>query len=200
MFKNKISRLEAISDGIFAIVLTIMVLDIKTPNNLDFTHLHNLPTDIILYFISFSIVGQYWVYHQEVTGVITKPTIGYLILNLTYLCFVCLTPFATGLLNNDLTSRFNALIFSTVIFAVDLTQYLIFRYVINYAQAQRLPLTNHDFEEKRATLIMTILAVIYILVALIYPILLLVVIFLGFLVRSLISHWMRAHQQPSNQD
>lgn len=65
MFKNSKNRLDAISDGIFAVVLTIMVLNIKVPESVSATSIHQLIKEIIIYLISVAVVSQYWFFHQD---------------------------------------------------------------------------------------------------------------------------------------
>lgn len=60
MFHYSKSRLVGISDGIFAVVLTIMVLDIKSPINESVGPMTELLKHLVIYFTSFGIVSQYW--------------------------------------------------------------------------------------------------------------------------------------------
>ncbi|MFK5220961.1 TMEM175 family protein [Lactobacillus helveticus] len=62
-----------------------------------------------IYFISFAIVSQYWVYHQELLSWIKKATPMLTITNIYYLCFISLTPFATSWLNDSFLSRDSAI-------------------------------------------------------------------------------------------
>ncbi|WP_243685990.1 TMEM175 family protein [Lentilactobacillus rapi] len=96
MFHYSKSRLVGISDGIFAVVLTIMVLDIKSPINESVGPMTELLKHLVIYFTSFGIVSQYWVYHQELLSGIKKATPMLTITNIYYLCFISLTPFATS--------------------------------------------------------------------------------------------------------
>ncbi len=187
MFHSSKSRLDAISDGVFAVVLTIMVLDIKAPSNLSWQHLGNLPEEILTFFISFAVIGQYWIFHQELFSKLTKPTTKLLILNLFYLCFVCLMPFATSLLNNDLTARFNTTIFALVVCLVDSLQFILFHQVIGHWQAQGQSPTKHDLQEYHSAIIMFGFSIVYLLVGILWPLFLLPTIALSFLVRTIIS-------------
>ena len=54
MFENSKSRLDAISDGVFAVVLTLMVLDIKVPKTLTKVDLYATGFSVVIYFISFA--------------------------------------------------------------------------------------------------------------------------------------------------
>lgn len=90
------SRLEAFSDGVLAIILTIMVLEIKVPHGSDFATLRPLLPVVLSYVLSFVFVGIYWNnHHHLLTGV---STINGRVLwaNLHLLFWLSLTPVATG--------------------------------------------------------------------------------------------------------
>ncbi|WP_235810680.1 TMEM175 family protein [Lactiplantibacillus fabifermentans] len=64
LFRNADDRLRAISDGVFAVVLTIMVLNIKVPTSaLSTAAMYRLGQAIATYLISFAVVIQYWHFH-----------------------------------------------------------------------------------------------------------------------------------------
>ena len=59
------NRLEAFSDGVIAIIITIMVLEIHTPETTDWTGLSHLLPTLFGYFLSFAFVGIYWNNHHH---------------------------------------------------------------------------------------------------------------------------------------
>jgi len=59
------TRLEAFSDGVIAILITIMVLELKTPQGHDWTALRSLGTKLSAYVLSFVIIGIYWSNHHH---------------------------------------------------------------------------------------------------------------------------------------
>ena len=98
MSKN---RIEAFSDGVFAIVITLLILDIRVPDveysQLEAAFVPLLPR-IFAYIISFGVIGVYWVAHHQSLQLI-KQVNGYLLwLNLLYLLAVSFMPFPTALL------------------------------------------------------------------------------------------------------
>ncbi len=66
------NRFEAFSDGVFAIIVTIMVLNIPLPNAFDWKHVFALIISIFVYFITFFVVGFFWHLHYEVFHDIEK--------------------------------------------------------------------------------------------------------------------------------
>ncbi|QKG52206.1 TMEM175 family protein [Hymenobacter sp. BRD67] len=89
-------RLEAFSDGVLAIILTIMVLEIKVPHGDDFTALKPLLPICLSYVLSFIYVGIYWNNHHHLLSSARQISGGVLWANLHLLFWLSLTPFATG--------------------------------------------------------------------------------------------------------
>ncbi|MCT2907721.1 DUF1211 domain-containing protein [Schleiferilactobacillus harbinensis] len=198
MFQNSHSRLVAISDGVFAVVLTLMVLDIDVPERITWATMSATGWKVLLYMISFGVVAQYWIYHEELFHAIKEPTIQLLVYNFIYLGFICLTPFATSFLSDHPREQAGALMFAGVIFLVDAVQFILFRLVIR-AGGGRAQLTPHDQEEYRGAATMLIISGVYIVVGLILPQWLLLVIVLGLFGRTVQTHlwrrWAARHGQ-----
>jgi len=88
-------RLEAFSDGVIAIIITIMVLDLKEPHGDGFVALlPTLPT-FLNYALSFVYLGIYWNNHHHMLHTVTRITGGILWANLHLLFWLSLIPFAT---------------------------------------------------------------------------------------------------------
>ncbi|AMJ66059.1 TMEM175 family protein [Hymenobacter sp. PAMC 26628] len=89
-------RLEAFSDGVLAIILTIMVLELKVPHGADFAALRLLLPVFLSYALSFVYVGIYWNNHHHLLSGVRQVSGGVLWANLHLLFWLSLTPFATG--------------------------------------------------------------------------------------------------------
>ena len=66
------SRLEAFSDGVLAIILTIMVLELKTPSEADIASLLELGPKFFSYILSFIYIGIYWNNHHHMFSTVEK--------------------------------------------------------------------------------------------------------------------------------
>lgn len=88
--------LEAFSDGVIAIIITIMVLELKPPENSSFEVLKSLLPKFLSYIISFIYVGIYWNNHHHLFQVVTKVNGKILWANLILLFFLSLIPFSTA--------------------------------------------------------------------------------------------------------
>jgi uncharacterized membrane protein len=96
------NRIEALSDGIFAIAMTLLVLDLTVPTNLSNPQiagsLYALLPHLITFFLSFAALGVFWVGQQNQFHWIKHSDRRLLWLNLLYLSFVVLIPFSTSFL------------------------------------------------------------------------------------------------------
>ena len=90
------TRLEAFSDGVLAIIITIMVLELKVPHGSDFTSLRPLLPVFLSYVLSFVYVGIYWNNHHHMLHATRKISGSVLWANLHLLFWLSLFPFATA--------------------------------------------------------------------------------------------------------
>lgn len=90
------SRLEAFSDGVMAIIITITVLQLKIPPGVDFAALQPLLPLLLAYAISFQTVGTYWNNHHHLLRATDHVSAGMMWANLHLLFWLSLIPFTTG--------------------------------------------------------------------------------------------------------
>ena len=92
----KTSRLEAFSDGVLAIIITIMVLELEIPHETGLDALRPLLGVFLSYVLSFVYLGIYWNNHHHMLHTCERVTGGMLWANLHLLFWLSLVPFATG--------------------------------------------------------------------------------------------------------
>ncbi|WP_165004147.1 MULTISPECIES: TMEM175 family protein [unclassified Enterococcus] len=90
------SRLEALTDGVVAIVLTVLVLDIKIPDPAGFQSLWNIRNTLLAYAISFIFVGVIWVNHHRVFQMADKINYRVVWANIFWLFWLTLCPSVTS--------------------------------------------------------------------------------------------------------
>jgi uncharacterized membrane protein len=90
------NRLEAFSDGVIAIIITIMVLELRVPHGDDFVVLKPLLPVFLSYVLSFVYLGIYWNNHHHMLHATQRVTGGILWANLHLLFWLSLFPFVTG--------------------------------------------------------------------------------------------------------
>jgi uncharacterized membrane protein len=103
----QMERFIFFSDGVFAICITLLVIEIKVPDPNEFhifndaglwEYLSQRSLNFLGFFISFAIIGHYWTVHHRIFGYGKSYTSGLLWLNLGFLFSVVLLPFSSGLL------------------------------------------------------------------------------------------------------
>ena len=90
------TRLEAFSDGVIAIIITIMVLELKVPHGSDLESLQPLLPVFLSYVLSFVYLGIYWNNHHHMLHTVQHVSGGILWANLHLLFWLSLVPFVTG--------------------------------------------------------------------------------------------------------
>lgn len=89
-------RLEAFSDAVIAIVMTVMVLELRPPDEPSWTALTTLAPNFLVYLLSFVYLGIYWNNHHHMLHTCHRVTGGIMWANLHLLFWLSLFPFATG--------------------------------------------------------------------------------------------------------
>jgi uncharacterized membrane protein len=102
------NRLEAFSDGVFAIVITLLILDVRFPPDKPLTleTLRGVAPHVLAFALSFVIVGVYWVSHHNMMYFIKQVDRQLLWLNLVLLLLIVFIPFPAGLLGQHMDSQF----------------------------------------------------------------------------------------------
>jgi uncharacterized membrane protein len=107
------ARIVAFTDGVFAIAITLLVLSIEIPTNLQGEELHEFIVDewgqFFAYFLSFAVVGRFWISHHGMFSLLHDFDRRLLTLNLAYLSLIVLIPFPTELLG-DFGDRTDAVV------------------------------------------------------------------------------------------
>ena len=99
------SRLEAFSDGVIAIILTIMVLEMKAPRGSEWEDLRSVLPAFVAYVLSFIYVGIYWNNHHHIFQAVQRINGATLWANLHLLFWLSLTPFVTWWMGQSNFSR-----------------------------------------------------------------------------------------------
>ncbi len=127
MSKN---RLEAFSDGVFAIIITIMVLDLKVPHNPTWqTYLENYPI-FASYALSFGLVGICWATHSHLFQTASKVDNKVLGWNMLLLFWQSLIPFTTASMGDSNFSSSTVTVYAIVLFLGLLVYILLVRSLI----------------------------------------------------------------------
>jgi uncharacterized membrane protein len=130
---QSLDRLAALSDGIFAVAMTLLVLDLHIPINIHTDEdvrraLVDLAPHFPAYFMSFLTLGIFWVGQQTQLSHFTRSDRDLTWLHLGFLLAVALMPFSTGLLAQAITSRIALVVYWFNIFLLGLMLFLSWQY------------------------------------------------------------------------
>ena len=109
------ARLEAFSDGVIAIIITIMVLELRVPHGDDWAALRPLVPVFLSYVLSFIFIGIYWSNHHHMLHLTTRINGGILWANLHLLFWLSMVPFVTGWMGENHFARLPTAIYGVVL-------------------------------------------------------------------------------------
>jgi uncharacterized membrane protein len=123
-------RLEAFSDGVIAILITILVLEFHIPMKSDLGALHDFWPRLLSYILSFVIIGIYWNNHHHMLRATERINGIVLWANLHLLFWLSLFPFATGWMGENHFARIPTAAYGIVLLMAALAYYLLQRTII----------------------------------------------------------------------
>ena len=131
--KRVSNRIIGLSDGVFAIAITLLVLTIDVPVNLASPEevsgfLRQALPQLVVYAVAFMVIGTFWLRHYRMFNLCRAVDGRMLVLNLIFLAFVSLLPFPTDLLGN-VQSTSTVIAFSTVAGAATLCEIGLWRHL-----------------------------------------------------------------------
>jgi uncharacterized membrane protein len=118
-------RMEAFSDGVIAILITVMVLELGTPEGRSWSALHHLAPTLLSYLLSFVYLGIYWNNHHHMLMVTDR--VGGLVLwaNLHLLFWLSLVPFTTNWMAEQHFARTPVVVYGVALLAAAIAYYLL---------------------------------------------------------------------------
>ena len=123
-------RLEAFSDGVIAIIITIMVLEMKVPHGEDWAALAPLWPVFLSYVLSFVYVGIYWNNHHHMLHASSRVSGGVLWANLHLLFWLSLFPFATGWMGENHFASLPSALYGVVLLMAAIAYYILQQTII----------------------------------------------------------------------
>jgi len=123
-------RINAFSDGVIAILITIMVLELRVPHTADVSALRELLPVFLTYVLSFIIIGIYWNNHHHMFYLTDRITGGILWANLHLLFWLSLFPFTTGWMGENHLAPTPTAVYGFVLLMAAIAYYILQRTII----------------------------------------------------------------------
>jgi uncharacterized membrane protein len=124
-------RLEAFSDGVIAIIITIMVLELRPPAGASLQALLPLIPSLLTYVLSFIYLGIYWNNHHHLFQAASKVNGGVLWANLHLLFWLSLVPFVTGWMGDNGLAPVPVALYGVVMLLAAVAYFILARVLVN---------------------------------------------------------------------
>ena len=143
-------RLNAFSDGVIAILITIMVLELKVPHGTNLAALSGLVPIFLVYVLSFVILGIYWNNHHHMFYLTDRITGGILWANLHLLFWLSLMPFVTGWMGENHFAPIPTALYGAVLLMSGIAYYILEQTIIRSQgrQSKLKAAVGNDFKGK----------------------------------------------------
>jgi TMEM175 potassium channel family protein len=124
------ARLEAFTDGVMAIIITIMVLELKVPDGFELNSLLQVVPKLLIYLLSFVFVGIYWMNHHHMLHTARKVNGGILWANLSLLFWLSLFPFVAAWMGENLFHPLPSAAYGLILFMAGISYLILQRSII----------------------------------------------------------------------
>jgi TMEM175 potassium channel family protein len=125
------TRLEAFSDGVFAVIITIMVLEMRAPHGIDLAALRPLIPIFLSYVLSFVFLGIYWSNHHHLLQAVQHVSGPILWANLHLLFWLSLTPFVTNWMGENQFSAWPVALYGAVLLFAAIAYFILAKALIS---------------------------------------------------------------------
>jgi TMEM175 potassium channel family protein len=138
-------RALTFSDGLFAIAMTLLIVSIAVPNIPNGSSVHDLADALnddsakfISFFISFAVIGRYWLAHHALFSALARMDGGMIAWNLVYLAFVAFLPFPTALLGEYFENPLSVVIYAVNVGVVSGMEVVLFAHAQRHGLLERV--------------------------------------------------------------
>jgi uncharacterized membrane protein len=144
------NRLEAFSDGVIAIIITIMVLELRVPHSADAAALQALIPVFLTYVLSFVFVAIYWNNHHHLMHAVQHVNGAVLWANMHLLFWLSLVPFVTGWMGENHFARLPVALYGVVLICAGCAYYILVRTLLaqHNKNSQLATAVGNKFKEK----------------------------------------------------
>lgn len=129
--------MEAFSDGVLAIIITIMVLNLKVPDGITFRDIVGVLPQVGVYAMSFAYVGAYWNNHHHMLHAVTRVNGKILWANLLFLFVISLLPFSTDWFGRNLFAPVPTFMYGIVLFLTAISFFILRQSIITHKESSQ---------------------------------------------------------------
>ncbi len=131
-------RVTAFTDGVFAVIVTVMVLELKAPDQPEFSALWPLWPTAISYAVSYLLIAIIWINHHHLMRFVDQPTLRLIWINFAHLFMVSFLPFATAWVARTQLASSPVVLYAGLFVCIDIAYNVFEHHVLARADAQRV--------------------------------------------------------------
>ena len=144
------ARLAAYSDAVFAVIVTIMVLELKAPDEAEFSVLWSLWPTAISYAVSYLFIAIIWINHDHLMRFVGRPTLRLIWINFVHLFMVSLLPFATAWVARTRLASSAVVFYAGLFVCIDIAYNLFEREVLAHADITQVSAHTRRIARRRS--------------------------------------------------
>src|SRR5690348_7091888 len=166
--KETAERLAAYSDAVFAVIVTIMVLELKAPDQAAFSALWPLWPTAVSYVVSYLFIAIIWINHHYLMRFIGPPTLRLIWINFVHLFMVSLLPFATAWIARTQLASSPMVFYAGLFVGIDIAYNVFEREVLTNAEGMQISKHTRRMARRRSLIVLAVFTTAM-LVALVAP-------------------------------
>jgi TMEM175 potassium channel family protein len=152
--KMTADRLTTFSDAVFAVIVTIMVLELKAPDQPAFSALWPLWPTAVSYAASYLFIAIIWINHHHLMRFVGPPTLGLIWINFIHLFLVSLLPFATAWVARTKLASPSVMLYAGLFIAVDLAYNVFEHRILARAEATQVSARMRRMARRRSLIVL----------------------------------------------
>jgi len=152
--KTTADRLAAYSDAFFAVIVTIMVLELRAPDQSEFSALWPLWPTAISYAVSYLFIAIIWINHHHLMRFVGPPPLGLIWSNFVHLFLVSLLPFATAWIARTRLASAPVVFYAGLFVCIDIAYNVFEHQVLARADAAQLPPRMRRMARRRSVIVL----------------------------------------------
>jgi uncharacterized membrane protein len=147
-------RLSVYSDAVFAVLVTIMVLDLRVPDQPAFSALLDLWPTLVSYIGSYLFIAIIWINHDHLMRFVDTPTLRLIWINFVHLFLVSLLPFATAWIARTRLASSPVVFYAGLFVCIDIAYNVFERYILTHTHASEVSARMRRMTRRRSLVVL----------------------------------------------